>query len=134
MPQIRSIQKLCNPGNTDNGDALSALVVAVDVIMKYCRHLKYIKNITMITDGKGTTDWSEQDPIAQQINNENINLNILFPPPPFTFHLRLVESTLTTLSSDLKRKRSLPQRYSVGGKVLIEGGERKTFKRTGNFL
>jgi len=56
--------------------ALSALVVAVDVIMKYCKHLKYIKNIIMITDGKGATDWSEQDAIAQQINSENINLKV----------------------------------------------------------
>jgi ATP-dependent DNA helicase 2 subunit 2 len=56
--------------------ALSALVVAVDVIMKYCKHLKYIKNIIMITDGKGAIDWSEQDAIAQQINRENINLKV----------------------------------------------------------
>ena len=56
--------------------ALSALVVAVDVIMKYCKHLKYIKNIIMITDGKGAVDWSEQDAIAQQINSENINLKV----------------------------------------------------------
>jgi ATP-dependent DNA helicase 2 subunit 2 len=56
--------------------ALSALVVAVDVIMKYCKHLKYIKNIIMITDGKAATDWSEQDAIAQQINSENINLKV----------------------------------------------------------
>jgi ATP-dependent DNA helicase 2 subunit 2 len=57
--------------------ALSALVIGIDVIMKYCKHLKYIKNIVMITDGNGATDWSEVDDIAQQINEQHINLSIL---------------------------------------------------------
>jgi ATP-dependent DNA helicase 2 subunit 2 len=59
---------------------MSALIVGVDLITKYCRTLKYIKNVVMITDGRGATDWSQSDDIAEQINLENINLSILFPP------------------------------------------------------
>ena len=59
---------------------MSALVVGLDLIMRYCRKLKYIKNVVVITDGRGATDWSQRDEIANQINQENINLSILFPP------------------------------------------------------
>jgi hypothetical protein len=45
--------------------------------MKYCKKLKYIKNLTIITDGMGATDWSEYDEIAQQINKENVKLSVL---------------------------------------------------------
>jgi len=56
---------------------MSALVVALDLIMRYCRHLKYIKNVVMITDGRGSTDWSQSDEIAAQINKESVSLSIL---------------------------------------------------------
>jgi ATP-dependent DNA helicase 2 subunit 2 len=48
--------------------------------MKYCKHLKYIKNVVLITDGRGATDWSQRDDIADQINREHIKLSILSPP------------------------------------------------------
>jgi ATP-dependent DNA helicase 2 subunit 2 len=57
--------------------AMSALVVGLDVLMKYCKKLKYIKNLILITDGHGAVDWLETDEIARQIKAENINLSIL---------------------------------------------------------
>lgn len=88
MPQIRSLLKLLIPQKTNKGDgfpftimthriAMSALVVGLDVLMKYCKRLKYIKNLILITDGYGFVDWSETDEIARQIRAENINLSIL---------------------------------------------------------
>lgn len=58
--------------------AMSALVVGLDVLMKYCKKLKYIKNIVIITDGRGAVDWSQSEEIAQQINREDINLSVLY--------------------------------------------------------
>jgi ATP-dependent DNA helicase 2 subunit 2 len=58
--------------------AMSALVVGLDLLMKYCKKLKYIKNILVITDGRGVTDWSQLDEIAQQINEENIKFSVLY--------------------------------------------------------
>ena len=57
---------------------MSALVVGLDLIMKYCKKLKYIKNVILITDGHGHVDWSGSEEIAQQVNEENINLSILW--------------------------------------------------------
>lgn len=59
---------------------MSALVVGLDLIMKYCKTLKYIKNVIMITDGSTQVDWSQVDEIAQQINRENIKISILYAP------------------------------------------------------
>ena len=56
---------------------ISALIVGLDVLMKYCKHLKYIKNIIIVTDGRGEADWSQTEDIAHQINKESINLSIL---------------------------------------------------------
>jgi ATP-dependent DNA helicase 2 subunit 2 len=58
--------------------AMSALIVGLDLLMKYCKKLKYIKNIFIITDGRGVTDWSQVDEIAQQINGENIKFSVLY--------------------------------------------------------
>lgn len=46
--------------------------------MKYCRHLKYIKNIVLVTDGKGRVDWGGVEDVAQQINTQNIKLSVLY--------------------------------------------------------
>jgi ATP-dependent DNA helicase 2 subunit 2 len=58
--------------------AISALVVAVDLLMKYCKKLKYIKNIILITDAQGDVNWDGSEDIAQQINELSINLSILY--------------------------------------------------------
>lgn len=86
MPQIKSIQKLCVPHKANHGDgippsslltaALSALIVGLDLLMKYCRNLKYIKNLIIVTDGQGAIDWRESDDVAQQINQVGIKLSI----------------------------------------------------------
>jgi len=88
LPQIRSIKQLCVPSKTEAGDgldsqcnanlALSALVIAVDMVLKYCRNLKYIKNIVVITDGQGHTYWTGVEDVANKINTENMNLSILY--------------------------------------------------------
>ena len=90
MPQIKSIKKLCVPHKEKKGDGagprllpanctvISALIVGLDVLMKYCRHLKYIKNIIVLTDGRGETDWSQTEDVAQQINKQGIHLSVLY--------------------------------------------------------
>ena len=57
---------------------MSALVVGLDLITSYCRQLKFIKNVIMITDAEGYIDWSQSEDIAQQINRENIKFSILY--------------------------------------------------------
>lgn len=57
---------------------MSAIVVAIDMIMKYCRKLKYIKNIVYVTNGTGNTiDPSGLEDICGQMMNENIGLTVM---------------------------------------------------------
>src|SRR5271169_3949182 len=58
--------------------AMSALVVGLDLLMRYCKKLKYVKNIILITDGLSKVDWTDSEDIIQQINQENINLSVLY--------------------------------------------------------
>jgi len=90
---------------------MSALVIGLDLIMKYCRHLKYIKNVIMITDGRGSTDWSQSNEIAEQIKKESISVSILYPPFPLSGTqttlkpiLILGASALTTQNTVLKKR------------------------------
>ncbi|KAK6353706.1 ATP-dependent DNA helicase II subunit 2 [Orbilia blumenaviensis] len=88
MPQIRGLKKLLGPSTTDQGDGVSALVVALDLIEKYCKKLKYIRNIVLLTNGTGKFDFDGVDDIIEQIREHKINLTVLgvdFDDPEFGF-------------------------------------------------
>ena len=76
MREIRNLQDQLVPSRTDHGDAVSAIVLAVDMIEKHCRHLQYIKKIILVTDGKGAIDPDFGD-IPDRIKKDNIEISIL---------------------------------------------------------
>ncbi|KAK6510326.1 ATP-dependent DNA helicase II subunit 2 [Arthrobotrys conoides] len=77
MPQIRGLKKLLAPSSTDQGDGISALVVALDIIEKYCKRLKYIRNVVLLTNGTGDFDFDGINDIIGQIKEQKINLTVL---------------------------------------------------------
>ncbi|EWC44041.1 hypothetical protein DRE_01393 [Drechslerella stenobrocha 248] len=77
MPQIRGLQGRLQPSHTDAGDGISALVIAMDIIEKYCKKLKYIRNIVFLTNGTGVYDFDGIDDIAKQIKGQGIKLTVL---------------------------------------------------------
>ncbi|KAF3929000.1 hypothetical protein ABW19_dt0208141 [Dactylella cylindrospora] len=88
MPQIRVLQSTLRPSRTEKGDGISALVVAIDIIEKYCKRLKYIRNIVLLTNGNGSYDFDGFDDIVAQIKDQGINLTILgvdFDDPDFGY-------------------------------------------------
>lgn len=56
---------------------ISAIVVAIQMIGAFCRHLKYIKKIVLVTNGTGMFDPDGLDAIAAQIERERIELTVL---------------------------------------------------------
>ena len=82
---------------------MSALVLGLDLIMKYCKKLKYIKNVILITDASVPIDWSQSDEVAQQINAENIKILVLYFSGR-SFSNCVGELTLMTPSMVSKRK------------------------------
>ncbi|KAG5297257.1 Ku family DNA helicase [Histoplasma ohiense] len=88
MPQIRELRELIKPSHTLEGDAISSLILAIDMIVRYCKKLKYKRKIVIVTDGTGAMDIDGIDGIVSKINEENIELVILgvdFDDPEYGF-------------------------------------------------
>ncbi|KAF8476846.1 putative Ku family DNA helicase [Kalaharituber pfeilii] len=88
MPQLRNLRENLKPSKTDSGDGISALVVAIQMIMRYCKKLKYIRNIYLVTNGTALFDSYGIDDIIKRIQEEGINLTILgvdFDDPDYGF-------------------------------------------------
>lgn len=77
---MASLQRLPDQlvsSTTDSGDALSAVILAVDMMIKHCRDLKYIKRIYLVTNGTGPLDPDDIEPTAAQIVQGKIELTVL---------------------------------------------------------
>ncbi|KAI1615978.1 ATP-dependent DNA helicase 2 subunit 2 [Exophiala viscosa] len=88
MPELRSLPKLLQPSKTDDRDVLSGIIIAVDMIMKHCRHLKYKKRLVVITNATGHIDADDIESTAEQFKNNGIELVILgidFDDPEYGF-------------------------------------------------
>lgn len=56
---------------------LDSLIVACQMIVLHCRHLKYIKQISIFTDAKHEIDWSDIDYVADTLRNNSIELTLV---------------------------------------------------------
>ena len=78
MSSIRSLAEQIKPARSHiDGDPISALVVAIDMIEKFCKKLKYRRKITLITNGDSALDADDLDSIVEKVNGDNIELVIL---------------------------------------------------------
>ncbi len=77
MPELQALPKLLKPSKTDDRDVLSGIIIAVDVMMKHCRHLKYKKKIVVITNATGHIDADDIESTAEQFKNHDIELVLL---------------------------------------------------------
>lgn len=77
MPELRHLQQVLKPSHTDNGDPISALVLAVMMILKECKQLKYHRKIVMVTSGQGAIDEDNVGNITKKIIELGIELTVL---------------------------------------------------------
>jgi ATP-dependent DNA helicase 2 subunit 2 len=63
--------------NADLLSAISAIIVAINMITVHCRALKYKKRIILVTNAQGSVDPSDNSSIAQQLLKEGIQLAVL---------------------------------------------------------
>lgn len=78
MSSMKSLQASIKPSKTRYGDAISAIVVAVDMMDTFTKKLKWIRKIVLITDGQGPLDADDVKDIAQKMNDSNIQLTVLY--------------------------------------------------------
>ncbi|KAB8343035.1 hypothetical protein FH972_022629 [Carpinus fangiana] len=77
MPDVRALSQKIKPSRTNNGDAISAVVVALMMMEKFTKKLKYIRRIVLVTDGRGALDPDNIDDIAQKAAADGVELVIL---------------------------------------------------------
>lgn len=82
MQQLEEMKEVIKPSRTDAGDAISAVIVAMEMIKEFTtlktgKLGKFARKIVLITDGKGVMHGEELDDIAQEINNNGIRLVVM---------------------------------------------------------
>ncbi|KAL2693793.1 hypothetical protein Neosp_000356 [[Neocosmospora] mangrovei] len=88
MSSLRNLQSVIKPSETWSGDAISAIVVAVDMMDTFTKKLKWNRKIILITDGQGPMDADGLSDISKKMNDSNIQLTVLgvdFDNPDYGF-------------------------------------------------
>jgi ATP-dependent DNA helicase 2 subunit 2 len=82
MNQVTELRNKITPSGTDEGDAISAVVLAVHMITEFTK-LKsgkpgsFARKIVLLTDGQGVIEDEGIEQIARQINECGINLVVM---------------------------------------------------------
>lgn len=80
--------------------AISAIVLAIQMIIIHCKKLKYKRRIVLVTDGKGPMNTDSLSEITKKIKEDNIELIILFvadAPPASVMRANLLIGALTSM-------------------------------------
>ncbi|KAI4272661.1 MAG: hypothetical protein LQ337_005144 [Flavoplaca oasis] len=79
LPDLKQLRSNIVLSNTDKGDAISAIVIAIQMITKYCKKLKYKRKIVLVTDGQGPLDADPDSvtEITNKIKQDNMELVIM---------------------------------------------------------
>ena len=73
--------------NTNNPQAISSLILAIEMIIQYCKKLKYKRRIVLVTDGNGPMDADGIDAIVSKVKEEHIEMTILYDITNHPSHL-----------------------------------------------
>ncbi|TFB05911.1 ATP-dependent DNA helicase II subunit 2 [Trichoderma ghanense] len=106
MSSLKALQPKVKPSRTVEGDAISAIVIAVDMIDKYTKKNKWKRQIVLITDGQGEIDPDDIGDIARKIRDSNIELTVLgvdFDAPDYGFKEEDKPSTKKQNEETLKK-------------------------------
>ena len=90
LAHLSEIKKKIIPSDTETGDVVSGVVLAIDMIDKFTilksgKPGKYVRKIVLLTDGQGEID-DDIESIVEKINESDIELVVMcvstLPPDP----------------------------------------------------
>lgn len=115
LSSLKSLQAVITPSNTFTGDAVSAIIVAVDMVDTFTKKLKYIRRIVLLTDGQGDIDKDDMGSIVSKLNESKIELTVMLVTLCIYFLLLTakVVSTSTTQSLAIKRRTNQTLRHAA---------------------
>ncbi|KAI2470434.1 ATP-dependent DNA helicase II subunit 2 [Annulohypoxylon bovei var. microspora] len=105
LTSLRNLQSLIKPSDTVTGDSISAIVLAVDMIERFTKKLKYKRKVILVTDGEGPVDPDDLDDISEKIKDCGVELVVLgvdFDDAEFGFKEEDKSSQKTTNEELLK--------------------------------
>jgi ATP-dependent DNA helicase 2 subunit 2 len=89
LPELQSLPRAFHASHTNDRDLISAIILAVDLMSRHCKHLKFKKKIVVVTNGREChTDGEDVDDLASQIKANDIELVVLgvdFDDPDYGF-------------------------------------------------
>ena len=57
--------------------AISAIVIAIQMITRHCKKLKYKRKIVLVTDGRGSLDADGISEITKKVKADGIELVVM---------------------------------------------------------
>lgn len=88
LANLKELTSLIKPSDTEFGDAMSAIIVAAEMIGELTNKLKYTRRIYLVTDGQGPIDGDDVEQISSRLNELDIELVVLgvdFDDPEYGF-------------------------------------------------
>ncbi len=77
MNSLATLRDRVKPSDTQTGDCISAIVLAIEMIEKLTKKLKYNRRIILVTDGEAPMDSSDIGDISEKIKRSGIQLTVL---------------------------------------------------------
>ena len=77
LPDLKQMRHTIKVSKTDQGDAISAIIIAIQMIAKYCKKLKYRRKIVLVTNGRGELDADGVSEITKKIKQDDIELVVI---------------------------------------------------------
>ncbi|KAF2172563.1 hypothetical protein M409DRAFT_50238 [Zasmidium cellare ATCC 36951] len=77
MPDVRRLRNDLVVNKTSTGDAISALIVAIQMISEKCKKLQYVRKIILITDARAPMQTEDLSQITKKLKEDSIELVIL---------------------------------------------------------
>jgi ATP-dependent DNA helicase 2 subunit 2 len=82
MHDLRLLQDAIKASRTEAGDAVSAIIIAIEMIMKFTSNakgqpLKYARKIILMTNGRGPIDADDLDEVVKKLDEDGIELMVV---------------------------------------------------------
>jgi ATP-dependent DNA helicase 2 subunit 2 len=75
MTGMVSVAKLAGLANKK---AISAIIVAIQMIVEHCKKLLYRRRIVLVTDARGEMDGEDNPEIAKRMEQEGVELTVVY--------------------------------------------------------
>lgn len=77
LPDLKQLRDVIKPSKTSAGDVISALVVAIELMERHTKKLKFKRQIVLVTDASRPMDADDTEQIASKILDDGIQLTVL---------------------------------------------------------